>query len=269
MCHKRGRRIMSESVFRKRGFKAHKKENERREKEQEQRSNSLWRFFLKDGEEDIPVRFLTEEPVLFYEHNIKHPDGKFSTETCTGEDCVQCANGVKSTYRGAWLVVDGRKFKYKDKEGKEQEGKDQIRLYVRGSTDIAKLDRISRKFGLTSRPYFATKTGTGTSTSYEIDRGDAVGELSSKQLENLFAKLPEKFKKHADPDDMDTLYDIVEDCIFGDVIEPETSTKSRRDEDEDEDDDDINEGVRKTGSKLSKTPKKKVSGAKKVFKRAR
>lgn len=240
------------SVFRKRGFQAHKKEDERRKKEQAQRSNGLWRFFLKDGEEDVPVRFLTEEPILFYEHSIKTPDGKFDNATCTGEECVHCAGGSRPSYKGAWLIVDGREYTYK-KDGKDMTGKDQLRLYVRGSTDVGKLDRLSRKFGLTTRPYFATKTGSGTSTSYELDRGEE-DELTSKELANLLAKLPEKYKKHADPDDMETLYDIVEDCIHGDVIEDDSTASTSNDDDEEETD--IDEGVRST-------EKKKPSGLKK------
>ena len=64
------------SVFRGRGFKAHQEEQQRREKEKEKRKGRVWRFFLQDGEEDVPIRFLTEEPILFYEHTIKTPDGK-------------------------------------------------------------------------------------------------------------------------------------------------------------------------------------------------
>lgn len=244
------------SVFRKRGFTAHKQEEKKIEERKAKAGSNIWRFFLKDKEEDVPVRFLTEEPILFYEHSIQN-NGKWDNVTCIGADegCPHCASGSKPSYKGAWLIVDGREFEYTDKNGKKQTGSDQLRLYVRGSTDIGKLDRLSRKWGLTTRPYFANKTGSGTSTSYELDRGEE-SELSSKELENLLAKLPEKYKNHADPDDMDTLYDIVEDCIFGDVIEaPSNSKSSRKDDDEEEEEVDVDEGVRstkKTGTTLKK-----------------
>lgn len=238
------------NVFRKRGFTEAKKEQKRIDKRKENASSNIWRFFLKDGDVDVPVRFLTEEPILFYEHSVQR-NGKWETTTCKGDGCELCDDGLKASYKGAWLIVDGREYEYTDKNGKKQTGSDQVRLYVRGSTDIAKLDRLSNKYGLTSRPYFATKTGSGTSTSYELDRGDE-SELTAKELENLLAKLPKKYKEYANPEDMDTLYDIVEDCIFGDVIESDSTSDSN---DEEEEEKDIDEGVR---SKESSTPKKKL-----------
>lgn len=294
------------SVFRRRGFDAHKQEDERRKKERENRTGKLWRFFLVDGEEDIPLRFLTEEPILFYEHSVKLPGGKYDNVTCLGADeCELCADGDKPSYKGAWLVVDGREVEIDEKKDGKKTGKkkiitDQVRLYVRGSTDIAKLDRLSRRYGLTSRPWFATKTGQNTSTSYELDRGEE-DELSVKQITNILSRIPEKYKNHYTGEE-EELYDIVEDNIYGDVIEssdsqddededekPKKPAKkfgkkskvSKRDEEEDEDeddDDDIDSGVQRLGSsskksgikkpglkKSSKTSSKKTG--KKVFKR--
>lgn len=244
------------NVFRKRGFGEAKKEQKKIEERKAKFGSNIWRFFLKDRdeEEDVPVRFLTEEPVLFYEHSIQE-NGKWNNVTCTGEGCQLCADGSKASHKGAWLIVDGREYEYTDQKGKKQQGSDQIRMYVRGSTDIAKLDRLSTKWGLTSRPYFATKTGSGTSTSYELDRGDE-GELTEKELENLLAKLPEKYKKHADASDMETLYDIVEDVIFGDVIADSNSSKSSKSDDDTEEETDIDEGVRSTPKKKAPIKKK-------------
>jgi hypothetical protein len=260
------------NVFRKRGFSAHKKEQERREKEKESRTGKLWRFFMKDGEEDIPLRFLTEEPILFYEHTGKGADGKYFNETCDGEDCSHCASGDKPTYRGAWLVVDGREVEIDEKKDGKPTGKkkvltDQVRLYVRGSTDIAKLDRLSRKWGLTTRPWFATKTGQNTSTSYELDRGEP-SELSEKEIKNLLSKIPETMRDHYTGDD-EELYDIVEYNIFDDIeLSGDGGSKSSNVSDDD-DDEDIDEGVE---SVEEKKPKKalKIGGKKKsksVFKR--
>lgn len=266
------------SVFRKRGFDAHKQESERREKEKESRIGKLWRYFLQDGDEDMPLRFLTEEPILFYEHNITLPGGKYGTVTCTGDDCEECAKG-KPSYKGAWLVVDGREVEIDEKKdgkktGKKKVIKDQIRLYVRGSTDIAKLDRLSRKFGLTSRPWFATKTGQNTSTSYELDRGEP-SELSSKEMANLISKLPEKMRDHYDGTE-DSLYDIVEYNIFDDVELGESEDKpsksdskksSKKYDDEygdEEDGDDIDDGVQSIDDEDEPKPKKKLSTGKKL-----
>jgi hypothetical protein len=299
------------SVFRKRGFDAHKNEEQRRKDEAVKRRGNIWRYFLSDDDEDVPVRFLTEEPVLFYEHSIPVPGGgnKFTNETCTGDDCPHCESGNRASYKGAWLVVDGREREvdeYKDnkKTGKKKIIKDQIKMYVRGSTDIAKLDRLSRKFGLTTRPWFATKTGANTSTSYELDRGEK-SKLTSKEIQNLIAKLPEKYREHYNGD-MESLYDIVEDQVFGDVIEDDEEEETRKpsknkrksaryeeeeEEDEDEDDyEDADSGVqslddddedeeeeekprkklaskKSTKSSVKKPAGKKAAGKKKLFKR--
>lgn len=278
------------TVFRKRGFDAHNEEADRKEKEKKSRTGKLWRYFLNDEEEeDAPLRFLTEEPILFYEHTAKI-GGKWTNITCDGEDCETCADGGKSTYRGAWLVVDGREVEIDDKDsngkktGKKKIITDQVRLYVRGSTDIAKLDRLSRKFGLTSRPWFANKTGKDTSTSYELDRGEP-DELSVKQITNLLAKIPEEMRNHYTGDE-EELYDIVnanlfEDASLGEEEEEEDKPKKGRksktskpstgklrkvvdeEEDEDEDDDDgVDSGVQRLSSKPKKTVGKKSTGKK-------
>ena len=61
-----------------RGFKAVKEEERRRELAREQRRGKLWRvFFPKDAGDDyeIPIRFLTDEPICYYEHT-KFVNGK-------------------------------------------------------------------------------------------------------------------------------------------------------------------------------------------------
>lgn len=266
------------SVFRKRGFDAHKEEEERRKKENANRVGKLWRYFLSDEDEDVPLRFLTEEPVLFYEHSIPQPGGKYSNETCTGDDCVHCESGNKPSYKGAWLVVDGREREvdeYKDnkKTGKTKIIKDQIKLYVRGATDIAKLDRLSRKFGLTTRPWFATKTGKNTSTSYELDRGEP-SKLTTKEIKNLLSKAPEKYREIYDGDE-EVLYNIVEHNVFDDVelvgSEDEKPTKNRkpsRDEEEDEDED-LDDGVSSVDDdEEEEKPKKKPLSKKPLAKKS-
>ena len=261
------------SVFRGRGFKAHQEEQQRREKEKEKRKGRVWRFFLQDGEEDVPIRFLTEEPILFYEHTIKTPDGKYDNVTCMGDDCEYCERGNRPSYKGAWLVVDGREIEVEEKKdgkptGKTKIIKDRVKLYVRGSTDIAKLDRLSRKWGLTTRPWFANKTGSGTSTSYELDSGEP-SELTVKEIQQLLSQLKEEVSNHYDGT-MESLYDIVEYYIFDDVQLGNSSEKSSSNVSDDEDDGeamDLDEGVQSIDdeeeSKKTLAKKKK----KKIFKR--
>lgn len=233
-------------MFRRRGFDAHVEEEKRREKAREAKRGKLFRFFLKDGDEDVPVRFLTEEPILFYEHDFNQGKEHY---TCTGEgECEHCADGHRATYRGAWLIVDGRTFEMDEwdakgnKTGKKKKVKDRIKLFVRGSTDIAKLASQSKKYGLTSRPWFATKTGKDQSTSYVLDRSDAKDPLTKAQIKKLLEQLPEKYRDLYDGKE-DSLYSIVEAQLDLLDLEDEEATNQVDDDDTDDDDDDIDGGV--------------------------
>ncbi|MMZ46504.1 hypothetical protein D1872_81210 [compost metagenome] len=244
-----------------RGFDAAKQEIDRREKAYESKKGKLFRFHLKDGDEDVPFRFLTPEPITFYEHTF-YENGSTTNVTCTEDDeCEHCAEGHKATYRGAWLGVDGREFEtneYKDgkKTGKRTMVKDRLKLLVRGQTDIAKLANKHKKFGLTNYPWFVTKTGKGQSTSYEFERADEKDKLTKKQIENLISQLPDKYRELYDGTE-DSLYEIVEAQIFG-LESDEDEQKSKgatrgkgvrfskgRDHDDEEDyeEEDLDDGV--------------------------
>lgn len=196
-----------------RGFGALREEVARREKEQERRKGQLWRFFLAEDEEDTPIWFLTDEPILFYEHGFKE-GGKFVNITCTGDDdCEGCMQN-KARYMGAFLVVDGREYEVDERDakgnktGKKKTVSMRVKLLVRGQTDLAKLDRLHAKYGLATRPWLVNKTGTGTATSYNFDRGEEEQSLTKTQIKEILSQLPEKFRN------MD-FYDIVEANIFG------------------------------------------------------
>jgi len=191
----------------KRGFKAIKDEEERREKVKELKKGRLFRFYLKDGEEDVPVIFLTEEPINFWEHTFDK--GKVNVP-CSGEDCEYCANEEKygkARFVSAWLVLDRREYSYKDQAGKEISGKDRIKFMVRGMTNAAVLEKHSAKYGLMKYEWTVTRTGKDTSTTWLFDRGEQVS-LTKKQMEAIFAQLPEGLK------DLDP-YEIVEKQIIG------------------------------------------------------
>lgn len=260
--------------FKARGWKGHREEEEKRKKQAEQRKGKLWRFFITDkDEDDIPIRFLTNEPILYYEHTFKI-QGKIAYAVCTGEDCEHCADGNKPSYKGAFLIVDRRSFEIDERDtngnktGKKKKVKDRLKLLVRGTTDLAKLDRQNTKHGLTNRDYYVTKVGSGTSTSYEFERGDEE-PLSQTEIKNLLAQLPEKYRN------MD-VYEIVEAQIFDD-----DGVSVDADEDEEnleEAKEKINKGVQKLGKSsnaspakplktLTKTPSKPSANAPKKLKK--
>ena len=231
----------------KRGFKAVKEEEKRKEQLKEQRQGKLWRvFFPKDADDDfeIPIRFLTDEPVCFYEHT-DYSQGKVSNTTCTGDGCPACASGNKPRFVGAFLVIDRTEFEYEERDekgnktGKKVKGKDRLKLLVRGSQDLAQLDRLASKYGLLDRDWNVYKTGKDTSTKWNFDRGD-LDEWTEEEIQNI---LPEKFRGR-------DFYDIVEEQLMGISDDEETT------EDDEDDSDSVQDGVMSLEEDEETTPKK-------------
>ena len=211
----------------KRGFKAVKEEEKRREEERKNRQGKLWRvFFPKNAGDDfeIPIRFLTDEPICYYEHT-KNVAGKWQNYLCVGEGCPHCADGDKPRFVGAFLVIDRTEFEYDEKDdkgnktGKKIQGKDRLKLLVRGQTDLASLDRLNSKYGLLDRDWAVYKTGSGTSTKWNFDRGD-VDEWTEEELQNI---LPEKYRGR-------DFYDILEEQITGESLDESDSEDDITDE---------------------------------------
>lgn len=215
----------------KRGFKAVKQEEKRREEERKNRQGKLWRVFFPknaDDEFEIPIRFLTDEPICYYEHT-KFINGKVSNYTCTGEGCAHCSDGDKPRFVGAFLVIDRTEFEYDEKDdrgnktGKKIQGKDRLKLIVRGQQDLASLDRLNSKYGLLDRDWAVYKTGSGTSTKWNFDRGD-VDEWTEEEVQNI---LPEQYRGK-------DLYDILEAQITGESLEKSNSGDDTTDEEVEE-----------------------------------
>lgn len=198
------------SMF-KRGFKAVTEEKQRQE-ENRSKGGQLWKFFLKDDGDEADITFLTDQPISYYEHTIKSfKNGKevYDSIPCIGEGCKHCANGDKTTFKSAWLVVDHRENSYTDKEGKKQTSTDNVRLFVYGTKIASQLDRISTKYGLLNRTMTMIRMGKGTSTTYTFERGDVVS-LTKNDIEEL---LPESVRDLYEGT-TDSLYTILEKQIM-------------------------------------------------------
>lgn len=226
------------SMFKK-GFSVVREEKERQAIAQEARGKRLFNFFLtKDGEE-ADVIFLTEEPVNYYEHNIKGvKNGKdvYTKYTCTQDDnCELCNKGDNPSFKGAFLVYDTRPFTYKDKDGNEKEAEGSVKLLTYGTKSLSQLDRLSTKYGLAGRRITVIRTGKGTSTTYAFERGEKE-DIDEDDIRNL---LPEKLKDDYDGTE-ESLYKIVEEQlklnIKGDVPDND-------DDEGDEDTSDSSKGV--------------------------
>lgn len=288
-----------------RGYETAREEKKRQDEVREKSGKRLYNLFLKDDGDEAQVRFLTEEPVNFYAHNIKSVRGgndRFDTYVCTqDDDCPFCEDGDRPSYKGAYLVYDKRTIETKDpKTGKKKKIHGQLRLYIQGMRVISQLDRLSSRYGLTKCDYIIARVGKGQNTSYTFDRDtDECEKMTKKEIENL---LPEKLRDMYDGT-MESLYSIVEDQIAmmlpsedthghdDDDDEDEDDEEYRRrekkrrsnlvgydDDDEEEDDDDDDEGedepprkssVKSSTNKPSLAAPKKKSGssAKKLFKR--
>ena len=258
----------------KKGFEASREEKARQDEARENAGKKLWRFFLSKPEKgetstEAELRFLTEEPINFYEHNIKRGDNKFEQYTCSGENCPLCADGDRPVFKGAFLVVDRREFEYTDKDGKKQKGKDQVRLFVQGMKVVSQLDRISTKYGLSNRDVTLVRLGKGTETTYTVEKGDK-DVLTTKQIESL---LPEKLRDDYDGT-TDSLYSIIEEQLMMNTKDynPDNSYDSEEDTDDDTDDESVI-GVEDDEDDEEVRPKKlasnkKLTGKKKMFKKS-
>lgn len=216
----------------KRGYEAAREEKQRQDEVREKMGKQLWRFFLgSDGDEAL-VRFLTEEPVNFNEHTIKTTRNNkehYDTFICTGDDCPYCKNGDRPSFKGAFLIIDKRPYSYTDKKtGKTKKGDAQVRLYVQGTRVLSQLDRLSSRYGLTSRDYLISRSGKGTSTSYIIDRTDDIGKMTEEEIRSI---LPDKIRDDYDGT-MESLYQIVQS-----QLEMSISSDGDFEDPEDEDDD--------------------------------
>ena len=216
----------------KKGYTAVREEKQRQDENREKAGKNLWRFFLSSDGDEADVRFLTEEPVTFYEHTVKTMKGgkeAYDTVVCSGDDsCPLCANGDKPTFKGAFLIWDKRPFEFTDKDGKKKTGDGQLRLYVQGARVLSQLDRISSKYGLTNRTITIVRLGKGTSTTYTIEKGDEEGKLSQAEIKNM---LPEKLRE-AYNGTMDSLYSIIEDCLSNSISGNASNNSSEEDEEE-------------------------------------
>lgn len=200
----------------KKGYTAVREEKQRQDENREKAGKNLWRFFLANDGDEADVRFLTEEPVTFYEHTVKSMrNGKetYDTIVCSGDDCTLCASGDKPTFKGAFLIWDKRPYEYTDKDGKKKQGNGQLRLYVQGARVLSQLDRVSSKYGLTNRTITIVRLGKGTSTTYTIEKGDEEGKLTQAEIKNM---LPEKLRESYNGT-MDSLYSIIEECLSNSI----------------------------------------------------
>jgi len=137
-------------------------------------------FILREGEE-ADIRFLTEEPITFYEHFVPGLKRSF---TCSGSaDCPLCGSGNKPSFRGAYLIIDTRTDEWEDKEtGEKKTRKDSVKVMKHGIKALQVLDRKNQKKGLKKFDWNVSRTGSGTTTAYDFE---AIDPLTIEEPEEL------------------------------------------------------------------------------------
>jgi hypothetical protein len=218
----------------KKGYKAVEEEKKRQDENQAKAGKNIWRFFIADADGEADVRFLTEEPVTFYEHTIKSMrNGKehFDQALCTQDDnCGLCAQGDKATFKGAYLIWDTRPFEYTDTNGKKKKANGQMRLYVQGAKILSQVARLSTKYGITNRTITIARLGKGKKTSYTLERGDEEPKFTKAEITNM---LPEALRPLYNGT-MDSLCNIIEESLSATL--EENGNPSYDSEEEDDDD---------------------------------
>lgn len=236
----------------KRGYKPLAKEAKRQEELRQQRKERLYEFFLKDDRDEADVRFLLEEPCNIRIHQVQRraANGKtyYENVICSEDNkCPYCEQGDNPTMKGATLVIDRRPYEYTDDKGKKRKAQNTVKLFIQGTKVMGQLERISEKYGLTDRDVTIIRLGTGTGTSYTIERGDE-DPITTKEIKNA---LPDWCRDQYDGTE-DSLYDILEDQLTKMVAKPE---ENYDDDYDDEDEDDEEEYERPRRSRASKTSK--------------
>jgi len=156
-----------------------------RVKEESAKTNYSEEFRLGDGE-TAKIRFLTEEPLNFRQHNL-HVDGKWPKYTCRQGlegGCPLCKAGDTPRFVGAYTIFD-----YRDNK---------VKIYIQGIRVLKVLDRLhAREGGLMGQDFEVSRSGKGTDTSYNFiplsptkvpDKAkDDTGKLKVLDMRSIFA----------------------------------------------------------------------------------
>jgi hypothetical protein len=227
-----------------RGYEQAEAERKRQEAQREGRRNKLWTFFLTEDNDEALVRFLTEIPINFYEHNMQVSIGgrsRWEGFTCLGEikkPCPLCENGDRAQLKGAYLVWDYREYEYTDEKGKKRKASGQVRLYIAGPTIVNQLGRISKRYGLCKQDITVSRSGAKKGVTYNFNREAAAKGPSKTMIENA---LPEALRE---------LYDGSLESL-NNIIEEQLKLRFPEHDDEDDGDEEDTRAEKKRRSKVS------------------
>lgn len=230
----------------KRGYEPLAREARKQEERRKQLRERLYEFYLKDDGDEADVRFLLEEPCNVRIHQVQRKGANrktyFENVICTEDSsCPYCQMGDNPTVKGANLVIDRRPYEYTDERGKKKTAHNQVKLFIQGTKVMGQIERIAKKYGLTDRDVTIIRLGTGTSTSYTIERGEEE-PITTKEIKNA---LPDWCRDDYDGTE-DSLYDILESQLEKMLAQPEDVEDVDDDDDYDDDEEEVSSRRRRT-----------------------
>lgn len=163
--------------------------------EEQMNRSFLPTFMLREGEE-ADIRFITDVPITFYEHFV--PGLKRSFTCSQTADCPLCGSGNKPSFRGAYLVIDTRNEEWEDKEtGEKKSRKNTLKVMKHGIKALQVLDRKHQKKGLKNFDWNVSRTGSGTTTTYDFEAIDKIeGIPEPEELPSLKEVLAPREREH-------------------------------------------------------------------------
>lgn len=163
-------------------------------------------FFLRDNDADVPVRFLTTEPLSTWMHTIQE-GGRYKTVVCPHDStCPHCAEGLRPSYKSMYLVVDGRKGEYVNRKGEKVEFGERVAVLTRGS-DVAVIEKLNKK-GKLANICLANKIGQKPAITYLFEKVD------DEDAYNAYPYLNKDIFKEGDFDNQ-AVQDLLPDAFKG------------------------------------------------------
>lgn len=135
--------------------------------------NAVREFWLKDGE-SATIQFLEGEPYCYDAHNVKDRKGNWTVVPCqlnNSRHCALCADGIKQTWRAAFVILDYRGSWDKDKK-KFRNDEPVVKIWRMGTTIAQQIKQMMDKKGrdLTDMVLEVTRSGSGKDSSYNFEQ---------------------------------------------------------------------------------------------------
>ena len=131
---------------------------------------------LRPDEEAI-VRFLTVEPLKFWQHRvyddqIRGGQGGWRVLTCTRrDDCPLCLADNRPSFKVAWQVV------HLDNRDSDGNVTPRVKLWVQGIRFAEMFEKKTKRFDVTKEDVILERIGEGTSTTYTIEKTGDKGKV--------------------------------------------------------------------------------------------